>query len=88
MQTSGWIQFTLSRPCGGPVSVSLRRAGERWVATLDGGGASAGLGSSARAALQAVLEPFGTKAVTKLMADVALLEPSCQVLELERLTSG
>jgi hypothetical protein len=88
MQTAGWIQFTLSRHHGGPVSVSLRRAGERWVATLDGSGASAGLGSSARAALQAVLEPFGTKTVTQLLADVALLEPSCRVLEIEREARG
>jgi len=88
MQTAGWIEFTLSRRQGSPVAVSLRRAGERWVAQLDGNGAAIGLGTSARAALQAALEPFGEYAVTQLMADVALLEPSCRVLELESQASA
>ncbi|CAN5756086.1 hypothetical protein BH23CHL7_BH23CHL7_09810 [soil metagenome] len=83
------VQFTLSPPAlGQSVSVRLRRAGGRWVAQLDGSAQAVGIGSSARSALVAALEPLGSGAVTLLLADLALLGPSCRVLELERGAAG
>ena len=85
MNSAGLIEFTLTADRGRQaVGVRLRRAGERWIAQLDGPAAAVGLGTTARAALAAVLEPLGTTATAALLADVALVEPSLRVLELER----
>lgn len=83
------IRFTLCPPAlGRSVSIALRRAGERWVAQVEGAGLAAGMGSSAGAALGAAIEPLGSAAVSALLADLGLLEPSLQVLELERAPGG
>jgi hypothetical protein len=68
---------------GRPTAVRLRRFGARWVAQLAGGELPLAVGPSARAALVGVLEPLGRDAVTRALADVALLEPSLEVLRLE-----
>lgn len=77
------IRFTLSpEGLGYSVGVTLRRAGTRWVARLDGAGA-VGIGASPRAALSAVLKPLGQPALSLLLADLGLLEPSLRVRRLE-----
>ncbi len=62
------------------VEVELRRAGERWIAmAVFGGARQIGLGTSPRAALAAALASLDTAAVTVLLADTALLEPSIAI---------
>ena len=65
----------------GPVDVSLRPAGERWVATVEAGARrEVGVGVNARQALNAALSPFGARATAALSADPALLGASTQLL--------
>jgi hypothetical protein len=85
---SDLIRFTLSPAALPPVEVCLRRAGERWIARVEGSDLSAGMATSPRAALLAALEPFGQPAVTALLADLGLLEPSVRVLELQPAVAG
>jgi len=85
MDNVGLIEFTLSGDGGrAPVEVRLRRAGERWVAQLPGTGGAVGMGTSARAALKAALEPLGSESAVRLLADVGLMAPSRRVIEFER----
>ncbi len=70
------IEFTL-----GGIAVRLIRSGDRWVARA---GESVAVGSSARLALTAALEPLGQASVRALLADLILLEPSVQVVATER----
>ena len=82
---SATIAFTLQPSAlGHPVSVRLRRTGERWVAQLEGSSTGVGIGGSPRSALQAALEPLGSRVAAMLLADLGLLEPSVRVIELER----
>jgi len=86
MDNVGLIEFTLSADAGRPpVEVRLRRAGERWVAQLPGTAGAVGIGTSARAALRAALEPLGSESAVRLLADVGLMAPSRRVMEFERL---
>lgn len=81
--TKPQIEFTL-RPVGREeVSVRLRRLGGGWSAQISGSAASIGMGTSARSALTAALQPFGDRAIRVLLADLGLLEPSIAVLEME-----
>jgi hypothetical protein len=84
------IRLTLNPlTLGRPLSVQLRRAGGRWVARVDGGESSlVGMSASAGRALAGALEPLGESVARVLLADLALLEPSCQVLEMERGVAG
>ncbi len=79
------IEFSLSAPTlDFSVEVSLRRAGERWVArVLARDESRIGMGESARRALAAALTPLGASAVSALLADLGLLEPSLRVADLE-----
>jgi hypothetical protein len=74
------IDFTL-----GGLAVRLIRSGDRWVARA---GDSVAVGSSARLALTAALEPLGQASVRALLADLILLEPSIRVAALERTSVG
>jgi hypothetical protein len=72
------LEFTLA-PASLPyvVDVRLRRSGERWSVIADVQGRThIGIGTSPRAALTAALTPLGKRAVTLLLADTGLLEPS------------
>ena len=77
---SSSIDFTL-----GGLAVRLIRSGDRWVARA---GTSVAVGSSARLALTAALEPLGQASVRALLADLILLEPSIRVAALERSTAS
>ncbi len=75
------LQFTLAPAAlRFSVEVRLRRAGERWIAlaTIQGQ-PQTGIGATPRAALAAVLDQLSTLAVTILMADTGLLEPSVAI---------
>jgi hypothetical protein len=67
-----------------PVTVSLRQGSGGWIAQVEGAGWPAGIGPSARAALEAALAPLGRRAIRSALADVAMLEPSLRVLEAQR----
>ncbi|MDP8905138.1 MAG: hypothetical protein M3N29_07465 [Chloroflexota bacterium] len=87
MQKQPVISFTLSPPgLGFAVDVRLRRAGDRWVAQV-AGQSVLGVAASAGAALQAALAPLGSSATAVLLADVGLLGPSFDVIEVERATA-
>jgi hypothetical protein len=85
---SNAIEFTLQPAGCPPVRVRLRRGGDRWAAEVSGQAVGLGIATTAGLALAAALEPLGGSAVTRLMADLGLLEPSLQVVELERATSA
>ena len=55
--------------------------GERWIARV---GESVAVGSGALQVLTAALEPVGAARKRALLADLALLGPSVDVLEFER----
>jgi hypothetical protein len=85
----GQIQFTLEPAAPLPsVDVRMRRFGERWVAEVGGDQPNVGIASTPREALTAALSPLGERSVTLLLADLSLLEPSCEVLELQRRPAG
>ena len=86
-QRSAGLEFTL-HTSGADFVVRLRRLGERWVADVAGQEGRVGLGLTARAALSAALEPFGSNRRRELMADLALLSPSVEVARLERFGFG
>lgn len=69
------VEFTL-----GGLAVRLTLAGERWVARV---GESVAVAGAAGLALAAALEPFSGETPSVLLADLALLQPSIEVLELE-----
>jgi len=73
--TRSSIDFTL-----GGLAVRLIRSGDRWVAHA---GESVAVGSSARVALTAALEPLGQASVRALLADLILLGPSLEVAAIE-----
>jgi hypothetical protein len=77
------VEFTLAPAAlRYSVDVRLRRAGDRWIAVSRSGNSSlTGIGTSPRAALTAALEPLGKLAMTVLMADTGLLEPSLTVAQ-------
>ena len=79
------FDFTLSAPTLRlRVDVRLRRSGDRWVARADAGGTrQVGLAESPGKALAASLAPLGRTAVTVLLADLGLLEPSLRVAAVE-----
>jgi len=76
------IDFTLDAPGCAAVNVRLRRSGDRWAAEVAGDVSAIGIAVSPRQALMVALEPLGPSAVTTLMADLGLLEPSLRVVEL------
>ena len=80
------VEFRLSAPCVPfPVDVRLRSFGERWVAVADvGGGREIGLGPSPREALTGALRPLGDAATRELLADLALLGPSVEIMAAQR----
>jgi hypothetical protein len=85
----GTIRFTLQPASPMPsIDVRMRRFGERWVAEAQSELPNTGIAQTPREALAAALSPLGTAVVTLLLADLSLLEPSCQILELERSTAG
>ena len=69
------VAFTLG---GFPVRLIL--VGERWVAHV---GESVAVGRTARQAFAAALEPVSEASVRALLADLALLQPSIEVAEIE-----
>jgi hypothetical protein len=83
------VRSTLSvhfrvRPAGhsSDVAVDLRLVGERWVAVVEhDAGRELGIGRDARAAVSAALAPLGSRVVAAVLADPALLEPSCAIAE-------
>lgn len=79
------IDFTLTAPTlDFSVEVSLRRAGDRWVARVAARGEERiGMGESARRALAAALTSLGASAVAALLADLGLLEPSLRLAAVE-----
>ena len=86
---TGAVEFTL-RPQGfaAPVHVRMRKRADRWAAEVRSPSSAVGIGSSAREALIAALEPFGEVRLRSLMADLGLLGPSLVVLEWSRAASG
>lgn len=82
------IRFTLTPAGGVAVDVRLRRAGERWLARIGGDQGHAAIGASAHAALAAAVQLLGQPAVSALLADLCLLEPSLRVRQLERALGG
>jgi hypothetical protein len=79
------IAFSLHPPrLDAAVEVQLRRAGGMWIARVTASEIAVGIATSARAALAAAIEPLGEPAVTDLLADLGLLEPSLRVMEVER----
>jgi len=84
MSNAPVIEFTL-RPAGRtPIEVRMRRVAERWTADVSGPFATVGLGTTARQALTAALQPLGDFAVRMLLTDLGLLEPSVAVARLEQ----
>ena len=79
------IEFSLNAPTlDFGVEVSLRRAGERWVArAVARGEERIGMAESARRALAAALTSLGASAVSALLADLGLLEPSLRLAAVE-----
>ena len=75
------VQFQLSAPLRDlSVQVGLRSFGDRWLAVAEiEGERELGLGASASQALVAALESVGPAARTELLADLALLRPSCEI---------
>jgi hypothetical protein len=86
---TGAVEFTL-RPAGfaAPVHVRMRKRADRWAAEVRGPLSAVGIGSSAREALTAALEPFGEVRLRRLLADLGLLAPSIAILEWSRAASG
>ena len=85
VNADGQIQFTLTPVAPLPaVEVRMRRYGERWVAQAGTASPIVGVASSPREALAAALVPLGEDAVRLMLADLALLEPSVDVAQLER----
>jgi hypothetical protein len=79
----GQIQFTLDPAAPLPaIDVRMRRFGARWVVEVGGGLPNIGLALTPRAALSAALDPLGPTVVTRLMADLSLLEPSVDIAAL------
>ena len=76
-------RFTLSaRAAGVSVDVHLRGAGERWAAVaLIDGRRDVGIGSKPAVALTAALASLDNAVRVALLADLALLRPSCEILE-------
>jgi hypothetical protein len=85
----GSIQFTLQPASPLPaIAVRMRRFGERWVAEAETDMPNVGVALSPREALTAALSPLGEVIVRALLADLSLLEPSCQIIELERVDTA
>jgi hypothetical protein len=79
----GQLQFSLQPPAPlPPIEVRMRRFGDRWVAQAGSGMPSVGMATSPAEALKAALGPLGDIAVTRMLADLALLEPSIEVARL------
>jgi hypothetical protein len=76
------LDFTLHAQATA-VPVRLRRVGERWVAHAGREG-RVGLGAGPREALLAAISPLGQTATREMLADLALLEPSVAIVEMER----
>jgi hypothetical protein len=70
------IEFTLAG-----LTVQLSRVGERWMARV---GESVAIGSGAQQVLMAALEPVRGASASVLLADLALLGPSLEVIQIER----
>lgn len=86
VNTRNVVQFSLRQGSAQPIDVTLRPLGPRWVAEVSGPVIGTGLGTTARTALTAALQPLGESAIRALMVDLGLLEPSIAVLELEAAT--
>jgi hypothetical protein len=85
----GQIQFTLEPAAPLPrVDVRMRRFGERWVAEVGGDQPNTALALTPRAALAAALAPLGEREVTVLLADLSLLEPSCEIVKIAGVSAG
>ena len=83
LQGSGGTRFSLTAASVGvSVDVHVRPVGERWVvsAVFDGR-REHGIAARPALALAAALSPLGDRARAELMADLALIGPSCDILE-------
>jgi len=84
----GQIVFKLQPASPAPaVDVRMRRFGERWVAEA-GASSPVGVALTPRDALKAALAPLGEPFVTVLLADLTLLEPSWEILQLGETSAG
>jgi hypothetical protein len=89
VNADGQIQFTLAPVAPLPaVEVRMRRFGERWVAEAGSAYPNVGVACSPREALAAALAPLGERTVRLLLADLSLLEPSCEIAQMERAAAG
>ncbi len=83
MSVQAWsvTRFALSSPSvPGAIDVELRRVGERWIAVaVTRCGRGIGVAAAPGDALAAALAWVGEPARTELLADPALLGPSCEI---------
>lgn len=80
MALSPDLEFTLHAQAV-DVPVRLRRVGERWTSlAVIGGVQRVGLGASPRAALEASLHTLDAGAARTCLADLALLQPSIELV--------
>lgn len=64
------------------VDVRLRSRADRWIAVAEvGAGSQVGLGRTAREALSAALRSYREEVRRALLADLALLAPSIEIME-------
>ena len=85
MDARSTVEFTLQPPGdAGELNVTMYSVGERRVARVAGVLDRTAVAVSARAALTAALAPLGERAITLVLADLRLLEPSCQIISIDR----
>jgi hypothetical protein len=82
MKSSASVEFAVEvASLPGPMQVRIAELGERSVASVAWGAASAsGLGATAREALLAALAPFGQRTVAAVMAAPVMFAASAAVL--------
>ncbi len=82
MNTADWLEFEVTVPAQpGAMLVRIGAFGERWVASVQCGGASMnGLGATAREALRAALAPMGAVMTTTVLAAPAMFGASAELL--------
>jgi hypothetical protein len=85
MNTADWLEFEVTVPAQ-PAGLRVRIGafGERWVASVQGGGSSMdGLGATAREALRAALAPMGARTTTSVLAAPVMFAASAELIALQ-----